>query len=767
MRRTGQILRHGLATMALACAFNLHAASPADNWGQWRGPEHNGVSRTARPPAEWSEDKNVQWKAAIPGAGNSAPIVWGDKVFVLTAVDTGAVDPLLPKPEDQPERVFGIKHPNTTHSFLVLCLDRKTGREIWRRKATDNIPHQGHHKDASFASSSPVTDGKRLYCWFGSTGLFCYDLDGKLLWQRNLGRVQVGASLGEGTSPALHDGKLVIVRDHSRQSYIETLDAGSGDTLWKKERDEGNTWATPAIVRHGGLTQVITCGSKKIRSYDLNSGNIVWECGGLTGNAIPCPVIQEDHVICMTGYKGHAALAIPLSARGDITGSKKIIWSHDRGTPYIPSPLLYDGLIWFNQSNQALWTCLDANTGETHVDRERLPGVRNVYSSPVGADGRIYATGRSGTTLVMRRDKEMKILTTNKLDDSINSSPAMVGDQLFLRGDRFLYCLSEKAGSGRPKVIALEGAEAPRKSASAARPGRPANSPNAKLLAKIDGNPLPEGYEGARHQPYVEAQMKKFSPEQRSQLGRLWAEKQRIDPNMPNKGQSFIRILAHVAGGEKKNAASPAVSGVARFEGPRPKRQGLNMDEASLKLHKSRPLNENVLIGPGGALANVFVQVKKGVEDKEYPIPAQSVIMDQVGSIFRPRVQGVMAGQKFVMRNSDPFIHNVRSLSLKNRAFNIAQPPQTADREKVFRRKEGPIRMGCDFHRWMQAYVFVMDHPYFAITDAQGRFEIKGLPAGEYNLEAWHEEFGKQQAQIKVGANGAGKADFTFQAKER
>ena len=213
---------------------------------------------------------------------------------------------------------------------------------------------------------------------------------------------------------------------------------------------------------------------------------------------------------------------------------------------------------------------------------------------------------------------------------------------------------------------------------------------------------------------------------------------------------------------------SPAVSGVARFEGPRPKRQGLGMDKASLKLHKSPPLAENLLVGPDGALANVFVQVKKGVEDKEYPIPAKPAVVDQVGSIFRPRVQGVMVGQKFVLRNSDPFIHNVRSLSFRNRAFNIAQPPKTADREKVFRRKESaPVLLGCDFHRWMRAYVFVMDHPYFAITDAQGRFRIEGLPAGEYTLEAWHEEFGKQQAQITVGSDGAAEADFTFQAKEQ
>lgn len=765
MRHYERTLLLGLAAVLLSSNLNnSFAASSADNWGQWRGPEHNGVSRTATPPIEWSEEKNVQWKAAIPGSGNSAPIVWGDKVFVLTAIDTGAVDPLLPKPEDQPQRVFGIKHPNTTHSFFVLCLDRNTGREIWRRKATDNIPHQGRHKDASFASSSPITDGERLYCWFGSTGLFCFDLDGKLLWQRNLGKVHVGASLGEGTSPALFDGRLVIVRDHSRQSYIETLDARTGDTLWKKDRDEDNTWATPAIVKHSGRTQVITTGSTRIRSYDLNSGNVIWECGGLTGNAIPCPVVQEDHVICMTGYKGHAALAIPLSSTGDITDSKKTVWSHDRGTPYIPSPLLYDGLVWFNQSNQGLWTCVDANTGEAYVDRERLPGIRNMYSSPVGADGRIYATGRSGTTLVLARSKELKVLATNKLEDSINSSAALAGDQLFLRGDRFLYCLSEKAKTGRPKVIELKGADRATRPTAARPAGKAMNGPNAKLLAKIDKNFLPAGYEGgAKHQPFVDAVMKKFTPEQRGRLGQLWAEKVRTDLKMPNRGQSFVRILAYVAEGESAQNVGRAVVGKAIFQGPRPRREGLGMDEASRKLHKDPPLDENVLIGKDGSLANVFIQVKKGLEKKEHPAPSKPVLIDQIGSIFRPRVTGVMIGQKFITRNSDPYIHNVRSLSLKNRAFNIAQPPKTADRERVFKRKEGPIQLGCDFHKWMKAYLFVMDHPYFATTDERGRFRIEGLPAGEYTLEAWHEEFGKRQAQITVDANGAANTDFTFE----
>ena len=211
---------------------------------------------------------------------------------------------------------------------------------------------------------------------------------------------------------------------------------------------------------------------------------------------------------------------------------------------------------------------------------------------------------------------------------------------------------------------------------------------------------------------------------------------------------------------------SGGITGVARFVGPRRKAQRVAMDEASLKLHESQPFEENALIGPDGFMANVFVQVKKGLARKEYTPPETPVMMDQIGSVFRPRVQGIMVGQKFVMRNSDPFIHNVRSMSLRNRAFNVAQPPGTADREQTFCRREGPIRMGCDFHKWMRAYLFVMEHPYFAVTDEQGRFVIKGLPPGEYELEAWHEEFGELEAEVKVGAGGKATAEFVFRPKK-
>lgn len=415
----------------------------AENWHQWRGPEASGVSRTADPPVTWSEEENVQWKVAIDGQGTSTPIVWDQKVFVLTAINTGVKDPSIPDPEDQPKtNFFDIKRPNTQYDFVVLCLDRNTGDELWRRVANTKIPHEGAHNDNDFAPASPTTDGQFLYCWFGSAGLYCYDLDGNPIWQRNLGEAKVGSSLGEGCSPVLHDGKLVIVRDHEGDSAIEVLDGKSGETLWKQSREEGNAWATPRVIQHRGRTQVITAASGFVRSYDLDSGDVIWQCSGLTGNVTPCPVIDGDHVICMSGYQGYAAMAIPLTETGDISESEKILWKQDRGTPYIPSPLLYDGLLFFNQSNQSILSCVDSTTGEILDGPERFGQLQNVYASPVGASGRVYVSGRNGTTVVLQRSPKFQVLAVNELDERFDASPALAGNQLFLRGGKYLYCIS-------------------------------------------------------------------------------------------------------------------------------------------------------------------------------------------------------------------------------------------------------------------------------------------------------------------------------------
>ncbi|MEO1530427.1 MAG: PQQ-binding-like beta-propeller repeat protein [Planctomycetota bacterium] len=415
----------------------------ATNWGHWRGPEANGVSQTASPPLEWSEKKNVRWKVPIEGQGNATPIIWNNRVFLLTAINTERVDPSRPKPEDQPKRVFEIKHPNTYYQFVVLCLDRATGKELWRDIASEHVPHEGTHRDADFASASPTTDGKRLVCWFGSAGLFCYNLEGTKLWERDLGKVHVGASLGEGCSPVLHDDRIVIVRDHEGQSKIFVLDAKSGETIWEKNRDEGNAWATPQVLERNGTTQVITCGSNRIRSYDLESGEIIWQCDGLTTNCIPCPLVEDDLVYCMTGYQGYSLMAITLDARGDVSNSDAIRWRAEDGTPYVPSPVLYGGRIYCAKSSQAIVSSFDAADGTMLFGPKRLPRLGDIYASFVAADDKVYVCGRYGEMLVLKHSDELEILASNKLDDHFHASPAMAGEELFLRGRKSLYCIAE------------------------------------------------------------------------------------------------------------------------------------------------------------------------------------------------------------------------------------------------------------------------------------------------------------------------------------
>ena len=432
-------------TLSILLLFALVSHTLADdNWSQWRGPQNSGVSHSAAPPLTWSETENIKWKVPIDGNGTSTPIVWEDKVFVLTAIKTDEKDSSIPDPKDQPKtNFFDIKRPNAVHEFAVICLDRNTGKELWRDVATKKIPHEGAHNDNDFASASPTTDGKSLFCWFGSAGLFCYDLKGTKLWQRDLGEAKVGSSLGEGSSPVLYDGKLVIVRDHGGQSRIEVLDTSTGKTVWRKDRKEGNAWATPLIVEHSGRTQVITNASNYIRSYDLETGDVIWQCSGLTGNCTPCPQVDGDYVICMSGYKGYSAMAIPLTETGDISNSEKIRWSLSKGTPYVPSSVLYDGLLYFNQSNQAILRCVDSKSGEVLFGPQRITGISNIYASPVAANGRIYIVGRGGRTVVLRHSRDYEPIATNELNERFDASPAIAGQQIFLRGTNHLYCIAD------------------------------------------------------------------------------------------------------------------------------------------------------------------------------------------------------------------------------------------------------------------------------------------------------------------------------------
>ncbi|MEM7011963.1 MAG: PQQ-binding-like beta-propeller repeat protein, partial [Verrucomicrobiota bacterium] len=579
-----------LSILSLA-ALAIALPAAAEDWLSWRGAYNHGVSESADPPLEWSESENVAWKVEIEGHGVSSPIVVGDKSFLTTAINTGEVDPSKPKPEDQPDRIFGIKFPNTSYQMVVLCLDRHTGETLWRDVAATIVPHEGHHKDASFASGSPVSDGERVFFFFGSGGLFAYDLAGKKIWERRMESAKVGASLGEGSSPVVHGGKLVLVRDHAGQSTIEALNSATGETIWKMNRDEKNAWATPAIAEHDGVTQVITTASNKVRSYNLETGEVIWEASGLTGNCTPCPVVLGKTAYVMSGYEGHALLAIPITGKGDVTDS--IAWRSDRGTPYVPSPLLYGDRLYFTQSNQGILTSLQTKDGAEVIERTRVPELGDVYASPVGAQDRIYLTGRKGTTVVIEHGKELKVLATNRLTESFHASPALAGNQIFLRGMRHLYCLQEgakpaatttkpaaaeikdpkKALSARLKALVDEGKITGEESIEIYLTAFPEEKENVRkwlaqqtveaktrqLLEEIAKRELPEDYPGPGHQIFADNWFKNAGAKG-ARVAELWKAQQRLFPDMENEGFSFIKILDYVRS-DGKPQTKPVVDG--------------------------------------------------------------------------------------------------------------------------------------------------------------------------------------------------------------
>ncbi len=428
-------------TMALAVSAIAQSQADAERyWGQWRGPMATGVSETANPPVQWSETENIRWKVEIPGRGSSSPVIWGDRVFVTSAVPVG-VD------GDAAHETRGGVEPREAHRFVVLALDRSDGSVVWERTLREQVPHEaGHFRNSSWASSSPVTDGEHLFVYFESFGLYALDLDGNLLWEKDFGDKGQRNQFGEGSTPALYGNRLVIVWDHQGgQSFVLAVDKHTGAEIWRVGRDEIDSWATPLVVDHGGGPQVIVPGRNSLLGYDLSDGSIVWESPGLTMNPIPSPVVEDGLLIAMSGFRGNNLKAIRLDdARGDISETGAIVWELNRDTPYVPSPLLYDGIVYFLKTNSGILFAYNAATGEPLFENQRLQGLPNVFSSPVGAQGRVYLTGREGSTLVIRRGTDFEVMAMNTLDDGFDASPALVDNEIYLRGTRYLYSIGEE-----------------------------------------------------------------------------------------------------------------------------------------------------------------------------------------------------------------------------------------------------------------------------------------------------------------------------------
>jgi len=406
----------------------LPAADPGQ-WPKWRGPDDNGMARTGA-PLRWSDTGNIKWKATIPGRSHSSPVLWGDKIFVTTAVPTASAA-AGPQPE---------------HKFELICLDKKTGKVLWQRTAKTVAPHEGFHPMyGSFANNSPVTDGKSVYAFFGSRGIFCYDLDGKLVWQKDLGvKMTMRLGFGEGIAPALGGDALILGFDQEGGSFIVALDKNNGTELWRAARDEPSAWAMPLVVDYNGGKQVVVSATNKVRSYDLKTGKLIWECAGLGVNAIPTPVRQDDVVYVMTGFRDPNLMAIRLGRTGDLTGSDAVLWKNTRGNSYTPSPVLYDNKL-YTLTDTGMLSCYNARSGVPYYQMTRLPKSYSFKSSPVGANGRLYMASEDGDVVVVKMGEKFEVLATNTMNDEFFvATPAIVDGEIFLRGRNTLYCISDK-----------------------------------------------------------------------------------------------------------------------------------------------------------------------------------------------------------------------------------------------------------------------------------------------------------------------------------
>lgn len=426
---------------ACLLVFGVSAALASDkDWPQWRGPLGTGVAPDAKPPTEWSDTKNIKWKVELSGRGNSTPIIWGDRIYLQTAIKSPDA-----KAEDKPAEPQGRRRgtPPAPHKYVVMALDRASGKVVWETSVKEEMPHESIHPDSTEASASPVTDGEHIYAFFGSRGLYCLDRDGKVKWEKQLGKMKTRNEFGEGASPALFGDSLVIVWDHEGDDFIVTYDKKTGNERWRKERDEPTGWATPLVVEVGGKPQVITCGTKKCLAYDLASGDVVWSTGGLTANPIPTPVFNDGLAILMSGFRGAAAKAIKLAdAKGEVSGPPAIAWTYDKDTPYVPSHCVYGDAVYFLENNKAMLTCLNSKTGEKNFGPQRLEGMGMIYASIAGANNHVYIVGRDGKTYVLKRGKDFEVVATNSLDDGFEASPAIVGNAIYLRGRKYLYCIA-------------------------------------------------------------------------------------------------------------------------------------------------------------------------------------------------------------------------------------------------------------------------------------------------------------------------------------
>lgn len=432
----------------LAASLWAICLSAAENWPQFRGAQSDGVADDAQLPDAWSTTRNVVWKSEIPGSGWSSPVVWGDRIFVTSVIS--AIPPEAPKKG----LYFGGNResiPTDEHRWMVYAVDWKTGKIAWEREVHRGAPRSSHHLKNTFASETPVTDGERVYACFGNLGLFVFDMDGKPVWSQTWAPVRTRYGWGTAASPVLYEDRVYVVNDNDEQSYLMALDKRTGKQIWRVERDEGSNWSTPYIWENERGVEIVTSGTRKVRSYDLD-GHVLWELGGMSSIAIPTPFAQHGLLFLASGYVGdnvRPVFAVRPGAHGDIslkegeTSKEFIAWHLGQAGPYNPSPLVY-GDYYYTLFDRGILTCHDARTGREIYGKQRIdPETLAFTASPWASNGKLFALSEEGDTFVMQAGPQFKVLGKNALDEMCMATPAIARGSLIIRTATKLYRIAK------------------------------------------------------------------------------------------------------------------------------------------------------------------------------------------------------------------------------------------------------------------------------------------------------------------------------------
>jgi outer membrane protein assembly factor BamB len=441
------------STFGVAVIAGVAHAEAVANWPQFRGPEARGVAEGNPLPEQWSATENVAWKTDIPGRGWSSPIVWGNRVFLATVVNLGQ--------SEAPKKglYLGGNRPNapdSVHQWKVYCLDLATGSVLWEKQVHEGKPVTAIHQKNSYASETPVTDGDRVYAYFGNLGLWCLDFDGKVVWNKELEPHNTSSGWGTAGSPVLHEDRLYLVNDNEEDSYILALDKKTGKEVWRVPRDEKGNWSTPYVWTNDQRTEITTAGTKKVRSYDLD-GKLLWSLGGMSGITIATPYAYKGLLYVSSGYvidKKRPLYAIRPGANGDIslaegqTANQWIAWSRPQAAPYNPTTLAYHDRLYVLYDG-GLLACFNALDGAVMYERQRIPEGKAFTSSPWAYGDRIFCLNEYGVTFVAKAGDQFELLRTNPLaeDDMGMATPAIAGDRLLIRTSARLYCI-RNAGKG-------------------------------------------------------------------------------------------------------------------------------------------------------------------------------------------------------------------------------------------------------------------------------------------------------------------------------